>query len=1239
MKIVKIILIVILVIIVVAFLGIFIFLKTFNIDQYKPQIISAVKNAVGRDVELEDIDLEVSLKQGVNVKLTNFTIKDDPAFQTGAMLSVREAYAGINILSYLVSRQVSVSKIKISSPQVTVIRDAQGRLNVQTLAKPSTETATNSSASPAAGLPLIFIDQIVLEGGTVTLIDRSQAMENVFPIQDINLNVDRFSLTNPFTVKFYASLADGRNNLDLSSKMQLDLQNTAVKITEGTLTLELTQNLYEKLRSLAKSFSPSPIPLPEILNGDLSVTLQEVNVGAKGLNSVNMGMSIQQGSLVFKDAAPGISIDARQVNFLVNNLTLDAALKGGANFNLQAGLYAGQPNIIWEGQIDFDLSKQVFHLQNNRIETSLTSLPFEKIKSSIVPLQKAPLPELLTGQLETNIRDLSLSSKGLNSFILDTKWTDGAIRMNEVVPGISIDASKINFNLQNFSTSGTPFQVSFQGALFSNQPYLSMNGTGQFDLQKQQIALQDMIVSTDLALVPWTKIKSSVAPLKDVPLPEQLSGKLKTTVRKLSADPKGLGELLVDVQLNDGKVFMKDVPSGMIVDASQINFILKEFSLTNKPFEVDVSAAIFGEQPNMSVRGHVAMDPTTQEVRLDNLHVATDLSLISLEKMKTSIPSLKDVPLPEQLSGNWQTTLKTCIINPKEGLKALALDTELSNGAIKMKDPKSGAEIDFSKMYLNLTNFSLDGKPFDFVVKGNLFSEQPNVDLKGKGGFDLKTMGVTLQDTTFVTDLAELPLGQLKSSWPMLKDLPLPDDLKGKVTANIRALSAGTKGLEKLSLDAEINQGTVVMKDVVPGISIDASHIDFKAQNVSLNNQPFEVTLSAAVFGAEPNVNFKGGIQIDQLTQLIKIQKSQFSADLAKLSLEKIKASLAMLKDIPLPTEMAGHLDVSIDDVSASPAGIQSLSFTSLLKEGMVKLPQVALPIKDISADIQALNNALTVNSFSMALGEGTVKAAGTIEDFLKTQSFNFETDIKSIDIAKAIDQTKLPVKFEGVLDGQYKISGQGFDPKQLSITLNGNGNFELKDGLIKDINLLKTVLDQLSMFPNASAGLPEHYNEALTRKDTVLHKVEVLSNIVDGRIAVNPMTIASDGFIISAEGSAGLDASYSFRAFFKIAEDLSAIMVRNNPDMKWLLNAQNQIEIPGIIDSKNKIPFIPDIAYITKTAIQNRGKEELKNLLRDAIGVKQETPSDQQGTESSEESPQDIPGKIIDDVFGTIFK
>ena len=79
-RIFKIIVISLLSLFVISAIGLFIFIKTFDFNRFKPQIIAAGGNALGRSIDFTKVDLKLSLKNGVQLRLADIAVGEHPDF-------------------------------------------------------------------------------------------------------------------------------------------------------------------------------------------------------------------------------------------------------------------------------------------------------------------------------------------------------------------------------------------------------------------------------------------------------------------------------------------------------------------------------------------------------------------------------------------------------------------------------------------------------------------------------------------------------------------------------------------------------------------------------------------------------------------------------------------------------------------------------------------------------------------------------------------------------------------------------------------------------------------------------------------------------------------------------------------------------------------------------------------------------------------------------------------------------
>src|SRR3989344_1496623 len=101
MKILKILLTIFFLIILIIGVAVAIFVKTFDADKYKPQIVSRITKAIGRDVQIGKIGLNLSLAQGISLSIRDLNIADNPEFSKENFLTLKEAHLGVDVAAFL----------------------------------------------------------------------------------------------------------------------------------------------------------------------------------------------------------------------------------------------------------------------------------------------------------------------------------------------------------------------------------------------------------------------------------------------------------------------------------------------------------------------------------------------------------------------------------------------------------------------------------------------------------------------------------------------------------------------------------------------------------------------------------------------------------------------------------------------------------------------------------------------------------------------------------------------------------------------------------------------------------------------------------------------------------------------------------------------------------------------------------------------------------------------------------
>jgi len=430
-----------------------------------------------------------------------------------------------------------------------------------------------------------------------------------------------------------------------------------------------------------------------------------------------------------------------------------------------------------------------------------------------------------------------------------------------------------------------------------------------------------------------------------------------------------------------------------------------------------------------------------------------------------------------------------------------------------------------------------------------------------------------------------------------------------------------------------------------PKLLLTLEQITLNIRNFSLKDS-FPITLRASFLSSAQNIsmNALGQLNLERASFLLKDLKA--TVELSTLSMDVLRRSLPQLESVSLPEFKSGELSVFIDLLEAGAKGLSTLKGRTILTKGSFKMKELAVPVDSIEAKITMSGSDIVLNDMSCSLGKGRIDFLGELKDYLLNQKYSAKGKAAGIDISECLDQSAYPVKVKGIISGEIEVNGQGLDPKIALTNLTGSGFAQIKEGRLVDINVLRKVLDKLSLVPNLAAaletGLPERYRESLSAKDTVITACNAELGIKNSTVEIKSMNAETEVFKFQGSGVAGFDQSYSFGGAFTIQKDLSSLMVEAVSEMGYLLDEQSQIRFPLKVSGKGaEVSFMPDIKQMGTTAIINRGRQELEKVLDKALGGKGSSEQGaSQGTSAEPGTADEKSGKqeLIESIIGTVF-
>ncbi len=369
MKVLKFIFISLLAIILLACVGLFVFVKTFDINRHKSRIESEISTSIGRQVTFDRIDWSFSLNKGFFLKVTDISIKGSLQAASKDLLSIAQAQIQVDVMTYLKEQEIRISQISVRRPRIHIIKDQRGVLNTEPVPPQSLPDPTPDSSAPGITpeeetqleIPPIFVETINIDDGEIVYQDQSSSFPMDIEILKLKIYLTRFSLSEPFPFKIRFALWSDADNVLLDGQVSLDFSQQKVSVRDCHINFDLSRL---KMENIIKAFpSLRSVPLGSGYKGQCQLGLKQLTVGAKGLETLLLTGNIKEGQagLPYRE----LVLDHMQLQFELDPRDLN--LK-------HVSAEVGQGRVSAEGVISDYMNTQGYSFQFKTEGVSLADL-------------------------------------------------------------------------------------------------------------------------------------------------------------------------------------------------------------------------------------------------------------------------------------------------------------------------------------------------------------------------------------------------------------------------------------------------------------------------------------------------------------------------------------------------------------------------------------------------------------------------------------------------------------------------------------------------------------------------------------------------------------------------------------------------------------------------------------------------------------------------------------------------
>jgi len=604
--------------------------------------------------------------------------------------------------------------------------------------------------------------------------------------------------------------------------------------------------------------------------------------------------------------------------------------------------------------------------------------------------------------------------------------------------------------------------------------------------------------------------------------------------------------------------------------ASEIRVADLDFSASDvsfdRPIHLKLATALFGAtKQNVKLEGTIGPLGQPANVQQAPIELSAELGPLVIDdvkKLPAAAKSLAEVSSPDPIALDAKVSGKLA--------ERLKIDANFDATSAALRYASSFQKPKGTPMKLKLAaeraGNTLDVKSLSFKLA--------ELDMTGKGVVDTSPGG-TLD---FQIDSQKTPL----AGWDKLIPAFAGHQVSGSFEAHVHA-KAKTGSSEQPQITGTVALVDVSAKQQGSPYEIEDlnGRVDLKGSSASIPTTTFKLSGSPVEVSAE--------------VPSFKPVAANFSLKSPQLS----AASLQFASPTAKKTEMLRGLDIK----GQFRAGEKSPEFQGTLRSTDGSLRD--FDYKNLAADLTLQNQIATLTKLSLNAFDGAYDGSGRY-DMREPENpkFDFRSVIRGMDL-KTMLASQSPgseKRIEGKLDANLTLAGAGKQWDVVKKQLRGDGRVDVRDGVIKDVNIadevLKSVTGIAGLSNFISPRVRERHPSLFSTTDTKFDKLGGSVVIADGVARSDDLAIQARDYAMLGKGTYSLDNDLDFTATLVASRDLSDDVISDLREAKYLANQEGKIEIPfRLTGSLPRVKPKPDGEFITRAlsrAVVGKGLEKI---------------------------------------------
>ncbi len=363
--------------------------------------------------------------------------------------------------------------------------------------------------------------------------------------------------------------------------------------------------------------------------------------------------------------------------------------------------------------------------------------------------------------------------------------------------------------------------------------------------------------------------------------------------------------------------------------------------------------------------------------------------------------------------------------------------------------------------------------------------------------------------------------------------------------------------------------------------------LDLKVENVSLD-RPIQIDAKAALLSSSQNVHIRGTIKL-ALNKETSLSNVHAEIDLEAIEVKELAQWIPELAASGGRHRLQGQLMMDVDKLYLHDEGFKNIAAQIQLRDAALLLPSFKEPLEQININVLARAGEIKASHFQAALAGGSIQGQADVN--LKTPKplITVAAEFQKLSAERLLEAPADPSspQLKGILSGMFKGTMLGTQRTEILQSMNGEGQINLNNGVVLNLNILRDVFRKLSMIPGIldklRGRLPEGYEEKINARDTYLQNTQLPYVVKQGMLVMNQMNVQSDTFALQGGGSLGLvQNNLSAQLHLIVEPELSQALMRTIYELQALADQSGVLVIPLNVNGRlPQISVLPDLQYI----------------------------------------------------------